>query len=104
MKDCFNIAVESQMQTRKAEPGRVVPPLALLSLGGGLQMATQFFAGQFRYQAAPSRTSPGLIQPSASFIAPPNGTLTIQTPIAGPVAPAMCWRASACLVWWLPKC
>ena len=52
MKDRFNNAVGPQVRTRKAGPGRVVPALAVLSLASGLQTATQFFAGQFQYQAA----------------------------------------------------
>jgi hypothetical protein len=41
MKDRFNNAVGPQLRTRKAGRGRMVPALAVLSLGGGLQMATQ---------------------------------------------------------------
>jgi type IV secretion system protein VirD4 len=67
MKDRFNNAVGPQVRTRKAGPGRVVPALAVLSLGGGLQMATQFFAGQFHYQAA--------LGPHIDRIYPPWGIL-----------------------------
>ncbi|HEX8885914.1 MAG TPA: conjugal transfer protein TraG, partial [Noviherbaspirillum sp.] len=52
MKDRFNNAVGPQVRNRKIHPGRVVPALAALSLGGGLQTATQSFAEQFAYQAA----------------------------------------------------
>ena len=48
------------MRTREAGPDRVVPALVVLSLGRGLQMATQFFAGQFQYQAALGQT-PALV-------------------------------------------
>ena len=40
MKDRFNNAVGPQVRARKTGPGRVVPALAALSLGGGLQTAT----------------------------------------------------------------
>ena len=52
MKDRFNNAVGPQVRARKAGPGRMVPALAALSLGIGLQTATQSFAVQFAYQAA----------------------------------------------------
>lgn len=52
MKDRFNNAVGPQVRNRKTSPGRVVPALAALLLGSGLQTATQSFAEQFAYQAA----------------------------------------------------
>lgn len=52
MKAGFNNAVGPQVRERKARGGRLLPALAALSLGGGLQAATQFFASDMRYQAA----------------------------------------------------
>ena len=51
-KDRFNNAVGPQVRAEKEGPGKVIPALAVLSLGGGLQAATQFFAHDFKYQAA----------------------------------------------------
>jgi hypothetical protein len=52
-------------------------------------MATQFFAGQFQYQAALEPHMDRIYPPWGSFNEPPNGTRTIQTPFGGPVAPAL---------------
>jgi len=52
MKDRFNNAVGPQVRTKKKGPGKVIPVLAVLSIGGGLQAATQFFASDFKYQTA----------------------------------------------------
>jgi type IV secretion system protein VirD4 len=52
MKDRFNNAVGPQVRAKKKGPGKAIPVLAALSLGGGLQAATQFFAGDFKYQTA----------------------------------------------------
>lgn len=51
MKDRFNNAVGPQVRAKKQGPGKVIPALAALSLGAGLQAATQFFAHSFQYQA-----------------------------------------------------
>jgi type IV secretion system protein VirD4 len=51
MKDSYNNAVGPQVRRRKSGPGSIVPTLALLSLVGGLQTATQYFARDFSYQA-----------------------------------------------------
>ena len=51
MSDRFNNAVGPQVRTKKEGPGRVIPALAVLSIAGGLQAATQYFAYDFRYQA-----------------------------------------------------
>nr|WP_317623891.1 type IV secretory system conjugative DNA transfer family protein [Acidovorax sp. SUPP3334]BDH38401.1 type IV secretory system conjugative DNA transfer family protein [Acidovorax sp. SUPP3334] len=51
-KDRFNNAVGPQVRAKKGGAGKVMPALAVLSLGGGLQVATQFFAHDFKYQAA----------------------------------------------------
>jgi type IV secretion system protein VirD4 len=67
MKDLFNNAVGPQVRTRKAKPGGFVPALAVLSLGAGLQAATQFFAAQFQYHAA--------LGPHLDRIYPPWGIL-----------------------------
>ncbi len=50
MKDRFNNAVGPQVRTKKKGPGKVIPVLAVLAIGGGLQAATQFFASDFKYQ------------------------------------------------------
>lgn len=55
MKDRFNNAVGPQIRAKKQGPGKVIPVLAVLSLGGGLQAATQFFASTFQYQAGLGR-------------------------------------------------
>jgi type IV secretion system protein VirD4 len=52
MNDRFNNAVGPQVRTKKPGPGKVIPALAVLSLGAGLQAATQFFANDMRYQEA----------------------------------------------------
>lgn len=52
MNDRFNNAVGPQVRGRKQGPGKVIPILATLTLGGGLQAATQFFAHDMRYHAA----------------------------------------------------
>ena len=52
MNDRFNNAVGPQVRAKKPGPGKVIPALAVLSLGGGLQAATQFFANDMRYQEA----------------------------------------------------
>lgn len=51
MKDRFNNAVGPQVRAKKKGPGKLIPVLAVLSLGGGLQAATQFFASDFNYQS-----------------------------------------------------
>ena len=52
MKDRFNNAVGPQVRTGKKGPGKAIPVMAALTLGAGLQAATQFFAHDMRYQAA----------------------------------------------------
>ena len=52
MNDRFNNAVGPQVRGRKQGPGKVIPILATLTLGGGLQAATQLFAHDMRYHAA----------------------------------------------------
>jgi len=51
MKAGFNNAVGPQVRERKAPGRKLLPALAALSLGAGLQAATQFFARDMRYQA-----------------------------------------------------
>jgi type IV secretion system protein VirD4 len=51
MKAGFNNAVGPQVRERTARGGKLLPALAALSLGCGLQVATQFFAKDMRYQA-----------------------------------------------------
>jgi type IV secretion system protein VirD4 len=51
MKAGFNNAVGPQVRERKDRSGKLLPALAVLSLSGGLQTATQFFASDMRYQA-----------------------------------------------------
>jgi type IV secretion system protein VirD4 len=52
MRDTFNNAVGPQVRAKRAGPGRLIPALAVLSMGAGLQVATQFFAHDFKYQSA----------------------------------------------------
>lgn len=52
MRDRFNNAVGPQVRTKKPGSSKIVPALATLALGGGLQAATQFFAHDMRYQTA----------------------------------------------------
>jgi type IV secretion system protein VirD4 len=52
MKDKFNNAVGPQLRAKQPGKSKVIPVLAVLSLIAGLQAATQFFAHDFRYQAA----------------------------------------------------
>lgn len=52
MKDRFNNAVGPQVRAKKKGPGKLIPVLAVLSIGSGLQAATQFFASDFKYQTA----------------------------------------------------
>ncbi|MFC5460749.1 type IV secretory system conjugative DNA transfer family protein [Massilia niabensis] len=51
MKAGFNNAVGPQVRERKSRGGKLLPALAVLSLVGGLQAATQLFASDMRYQA-----------------------------------------------------
>lgn len=50
MRNGFNNAVGPQVRARTRRSGKLIPALATLSLGGGLQAATQFFAGDMRHQ------------------------------------------------------
>jgi len=52
MSERFNNDVGPQVRTGKKGPGKAIPILAVLTLGAGLQAATQFFAHDMRYQAA----------------------------------------------------
>lgn len=52
MKDRFNNAVGPQVRHKRSTASKGVPALAALALGGGLQVATQLFAHDVRYQAA----------------------------------------------------
>lgn len=51
MKLNRNFAVGPQVQSTKPKKIRLLPALGILSLGGGLQVATQFFAYTFNYQS-----------------------------------------------------
>lgn len=51
MKDRFNNAVGPQVRTSKSRSGMIIPGLAIGTLVGGLQAATQFFAHDMRYQS-----------------------------------------------------
>ena len=51
-KDRFNNAVGPQVRAESKGRNKVIPALAALSLGSGLQAATQFFAHDFAYQNA----------------------------------------------------
>lgn len=49
MSDKFNNAVGPQVREKKGGRGKVIPALAVLALGSGLQAATQYFAHQFQH-------------------------------------------------------
>lgn len=51
MKIKMNNAVGPQVRSAKPKPSKLLPTLGVLSLGAGLQAATQFFAHTFNYQA-----------------------------------------------------
>jgi len=48
----YNNAVGPQVRTKQRRRSKVMPAVAALSIGGGLQAATQFFAHDMRYQPA----------------------------------------------------
>ena len=50
MKIKMNNAVGPQVRSAKPTQSKLLPALGALSLGGGLQAATQFFAHTFNYQ------------------------------------------------------
>ena len=52
MRDRFNNAVGPQVRAKKRQRNLAIPALAFVSMGAGLQVATQFFAHDMRYQAA----------------------------------------------------
>jgi type IV secretion system protein VirD4 len=52
MKIKMNNAVGPQVRSAKPKPSKLLPTLGVLSLGGGLQAATQYFAHTFDYQAS----------------------------------------------------
>lgn len=52
MTDRFNNAVGPQVRGDKRRASKVIPSLALLALGAGLQGATQYFARAFQYHPA----------------------------------------------------
>lgn len=52
MKIKMNNAVGPQVRSAKSRPSNLLPTLGILSLAGGLQSATQYFAHMFDYQAS----------------------------------------------------
>ena len=52
MKDRFNNAVGPQVRSARRGARKAIPALAALTLVGGFQAATQFFAHAFHYQSA----------------------------------------------------
>jgi type IV secretion system protein VirD4 len=52
MSERFNNAVGPQVRVGKNGPGKTIPILATLTMGAGLQAATQLFAHDMQYQAA----------------------------------------------------
>ena len=52
MKIKMNNAVGPQVRSAKPKPSKLLPTLGVLSLAGGLQASTQFFAHTFQYQAS----------------------------------------------------
>lgn len=65
MKDRFNNAVGPQVRTAKKGSGKLIPILAVASIGAGMQAATQYFAHAFQYQNA--------LGPNANLFYPPWG-------------------------------
>ena len=55
MKDRFNNAVGPQVRTAKQGPSKIIPALAVVALGAGLQASTQYFAYHFKYQSVLGR-------------------------------------------------
>lgn len=55
MKIKMNNAVGPQVRSAKPKPSKLLPTLGVLSLAGGLQASTQFFAHTFQYQVRWSR-------------------------------------------------
>lgn len=49
IKDKFNNAVGPQVREAKPKPSKVIPALGVVSILGGLQSATQYFATEFGY-------------------------------------------------------
>ena len=49
IKDKFNNAVGPQVREAKPKPSKVIPALGVVSIWGGLQSATQYFATEFGY-------------------------------------------------------
>jgi type IV secretion system protein VirD4 len=52
MSDKFNNAVGPQIRNRRLGTGMLIPALTLLTLAGGLQSATQYFASDLRFHDA----------------------------------------------------
>lgn len=52
MSENFNNAVGPQVRTADKGPGKLIPVLAALTMGGGLSAATQYFAHVFQYHAS----------------------------------------------------
>ncbi|MGZ4823082.1 MAG: type IV secretory system conjugative DNA transfer family protein [Terriglobales bacterium] len=50
MRKGFNNAVGPQVRVRRQQAGKLIPALAVATLGAGLQAATQLFASDMRYQ------------------------------------------------------
>lgn len=50
MTEAFNNKVGPQVRTKKSGKNKVIPALAVVSMIGGLQVATQFFAHDFAFQ------------------------------------------------------
>ena len=52
MRDKFNNQVGPQVRSKRPGSGKLIPVLVVLSMVGGLQAATQYFAHYFNYQSA----------------------------------------------------
>ena len=61
----FNNAVGPQVRAEKEGIGKVIPTLAVLFLGCGLQTATQYFAHNYNYHKA--------LGPQIHLVYPPLG-------------------------------
>jgi hypothetical protein len=79
MKIKMNNAVGPQVRTKKATGGKLLPALGALSLGGGLQSATQFFAHTFNYQAQPWQP----FQPRLCAVVDPRMVIEMVFPLSG---------------------
>ena len=80
MREGFNNAVGPQVRAGRKngkKPAKVIPTLAALVLGAGLQASTQYFAHQFGYAPA--------LGANLDRLYPPWGILSVGRPVVRPV-------------------